>query len=36
MKNFVKEKWDVLEAVLQIMVVLSAPLAYMAISYVHA
>ena len=36
MKNFVKEKWDVLEAVLQIMVVLSARLAYMAISYVHA
>jgi hypothetical protein len=36
MKNFVKDKWDVLEAVFQILVCVTAPLAYMAVSYVSA
>jgi hypothetical protein len=36
MKNFVKEKWGVLEAVFQIVVCVTAPLAYMAVSYASA
>lgn len=36
MKNFVNEKWDVLGAVMQLGLVLCAPVVFAALSYISA
>jgi len=36
MKNFVNKRWDILEAAMQISLVLFTPIAFAALSYVSA